>query len=57
MGPSGRRLLDVLADGGSALHTRIEALRLPAGRPPDPSLVPLVAGLAEVNGELPLPGS
>ena len=56
MGPSSRRLLDILADDGSALHVRIEALRLLAGRPPDPSLIPLVPGLAEVNGELPLPG-
>lgn len=56
VGPSGTRVLEILADGGSARHTRIEALRSLAGRPPEPGLLPLVPGLAEVNGELPLPG-
>ncbi|MFF9777318.1 hypothetical protein ACF1HJ_27110 [Streptomyces sp. NPDC013978] len=56
VGPSGTRLLEILADGGSARHTRIEALRSLAGRPPEPGLLPLVPDLAEVNGELPLPG-
>lgn len=56
VGASGGRLLEVLADGGSARHTRIRALRCLAGRPPEPGLVPLVPHLAEVNGELPLPG-
>ncbi|MBZ3905791.1 hypothetical protein [Streptomyces griseiscabiei] len=56
IGEGSGRLLDVLADGGAGLSTRIEALRLLAGRPPDLSLVPLVPSLAGVNGELPLMG-
>lgn len=56
MGPSSRRLLEVLTDDGSAAHARNLALRTLAGRPPEPALIPLVPDLAEVNGELPLPG-
>ncbi|MGW0841786.1 hypothetical protein ACWD26_16770 [Streptomyces sp. NPDC002787] len=56
VGPSSRRLLDVLADGSSARHLKIQALRTLSGRPPEPALIPLVPGLAEANGELPLPG-
>ncbi|WP_200301554.1 hypothetical protein [Streptomyces adelaidensis] len=56
VGPSSRRLLAVLADGGSAYGAKVQALRALAGRPPEPALIPLVPGLAEVNGEPPLPG-
>ncbi|TQE32695.1 hypothetical protein Sipo8835_19435 [Streptomyces ipomoeae] len=55
VGASSRRLLSVLADAGSANGEKAEALRLLAGRPPEPGLIPLVPELAEVNGELPLP--
>ncbi|MGW0706126.1 hypothetical protein ACWD4G_09205 [Streptomyces sp. NPDC002643] len=55
-GPGGRRLLSVLADAGTSRGEKVEALRVLAGRPPEPGLIPLVPGLAEVNGELPLPG-
>lgn len=55
-GTSIGRLLSVLADGGSARSEKVHALRVLAGRPPEPRLIPLVPDLADVNGELPLPG-
>lgn len=56
IGTSSGRLLSVLADGGSSRSDKVRALQVLAGRPPEPGLIPFVPGLADVNGELPLPG-
>ncbi|WP_370423743.1 hypothetical protein AB8O64_35325 [Streptomyces sp. QH1-20] len=54
-GSTGRRLLSILADTDSTDGAKAQALRTLAGRPPEPGLLPLVAGLGTADGERPLP--